>query len=70
MFLKNTNEISFEKRVEEAFEGAKLLLKSEKNKLMDELKDRAASVGKNNTSILKILSKFANIIDDTRIITF
>ena len=37
---------------------------------MDELKDRAASVGKNNTSILKILSKFANIIDDTRIITF
>ena len=69
-FLKNTNEKSFEKRVEEAFEGAKLLLKSEKNKLMDELKDKGASVGKNNSNILKILSKFASILEDTRIVTF
>ena len=37
---------------------------------MDELKDKAKSISKNNASILKILSKFANILDDTRIITF
>jgi hypothetical protein len=68
-FLKSTNEKSFEKRIEEAFEEAKLLLKSEKNRLMDELKDRAENIGKNNAGILKILSKFANILEDTRIIT-
>jgi len=69
-FLKNTNEKSLEKKIEDAFEQAKLLLKSEKNRLMDELKDKAASIGKNNAGILKILSKFANILEDTRIITF
>ena len=37
---------------------------------MDELKDIGASVGKNNANILKILSKFASILEDTRIITF
>lgn len=51
------------------FDQAKLLLKSERNKLMDELKDNAKIIDKNNTNLLKTLSKFASALEDKRVIT-
>ena len=54
---------------QEVFDQAKLLLKSERNKLMDELKDNAKIIDKNNTNLLKTLSKFASALEDKRVIT-
>lgn len=68
-FLKTAKQNSLEKKVEEVFDQAKLLLKSERNKLMDELKDNAKIIDKNNSNLLKTLSKFANTLEDARVIT-
>ena len=58
-----------DQKIEESFAEANLLLKNEKKKLIDELADIGAEVGKNNVSVLKLLSQFANKLGDERTIS-
>jgi hypothetical protein len=63
-YLKTANEISIDKKTDEAFKEAKLLLKSDKAKLINELKKTIIKINKKDMNLLKLLSKLANALGD------